>query len=113
LGGLFDARAGLRPHMHLDLTAVDGREEVLAEIRSKREREQGEAEEPGDHLAAVAQCELEQTAVGAADGLEAALEGLLEPNQRIATRPGTVGVCAVARCGIARVRPWSLPAQEI
>ena len=63
LGGLFDPRAGLRPHMHLDLAAIDAREEVLAEIRGKREREQGEAHEPGDQLAAVVQTELEQTAI--------------------------------------------------
>ena len=63
LGGLLDPRAGLRPHMHLDLAAVDAREEVLAQIRGKRERKQGEADEPGDQLAAVAQTELEQTAI--------------------------------------------------
>jgi len=37
LGGLFDPCTGLRPHMHLDLPAVDIREEVLAQIRGKRE----------------------------------------------------------------------------
>ena len=55
LGGLLDPRAGLRPHMDLDLPAIDAREEVLAEVGSKREREQGEAHEPGDQLGAVVQ----------------------------------------------------------
>ena len=36
-GGLLDPRAGLRPHMQLDLAAVDGREEVLAERRGEPE----------------------------------------------------------------------------
>ena len=40
LGGFLDPRAGLRPHVDLDLAAVDAREEVLAEIGSKPEREQ-------------------------------------------------------------------------
>ena len=35
LGGLLDPGAGLRPHMDLDLPAIDAREEVLAEIRAQ------------------------------------------------------------------------------
>ena len=70
--------------MHLDLAAIDARKEVLAEIRSKREREQGEADEPGDQLAAVVQTKLEQTVVAGADGLEVALEAPLESHQGIA-----------------------------
>ena len=90
-GGLLDPRAGLRPHMHLDLPAIDAREEVLAEVRGKREREQGEADEPGDQLAAVVQAEVQQAAIGAADRLEAALEALLEPHQRIAAGDAWTG----------------------
>ena len=37
LGGLLDPCTGLRPHMDLDLTAIDGREEILSQIRGKRE----------------------------------------------------------------------------
>src|SRR5258707_15449798 len=58
LGRLFDPRAGLRPHMDLDLPAIDRREEVLAQIRREREREQTEAQEPCDELDAVVQAEL-------------------------------------------------------
>ena len=88
LGGLFDPRAGLRPHMHLDLPAVDAREEVLTQRRGKREREQGEAHEPRDQLGAVVQAKSEQTAIGAAEGFEAALEALLESHQGIAVGLG-------------------------
>src|SRR6202043_2182997 len=84
LGGLFDPGTGLRPHVHLDLAAIDVGEEVLAQRRSKPEREDREAEEPGDQLAAVVQREHEETAIDAANGLEAALEALLESHQRIA-----------------------------
>src|SRR6202011_2188619 len=47
-GGLLDARAGLRPHMHLDLAAVDAWKEILTQEGSKPERKQAEADEPGN-----------------------------------------------------------------
>src|SRR6202011_3773786 len=53
-GGLLDARAGLRPYMHLDLAAVDAWKEILPQEGSKPEREQAEADEPGSQLAAMA-----------------------------------------------------------
>src|SRR5712664_1651772 len=53
-GGLLDARAGLRPHMHLDLAAVDAWKEILTQERSKPERKQAEADESGNQLAAIA-----------------------------------------------------------
>jgi hypothetical protein len=84
--GFFDPCTGLRPHMHLDLSAIDAWEEVLAQIRGKREREQGEADEPGDQFGPVVQTEMEQADIAAADRLEATLKGLLEPHQRIAAR---------------------------
>ncbi len=37
LGGLLDPGTGLRPHMDLDLSAIDARKEILSEIRRKRE----------------------------------------------------------------------------
>src|SRR6202043_1940076 len=56
-GGLLDARAGLRPHMHLDLAAVDAWKKILPQEGSKPERKQAEADESGNQLAAIAQPE--------------------------------------------------------
>ena len=53
-GGLLDARTGLRPHMHLNLAAVDARKEILTQERSKPERKQAEADKSGNQLAAIA-----------------------------------------------------------
>src|SRR4030088_1990983 len=104
LGGLFDPGAGLRPHMHLDLPAIDVGEEVLAERRSKPERQESEAEEPGDQLAAVVQRELEQTAVSAANDLEAMLKAPLESHQRIAAGLGGAGIRTTVGVVISRMR---------
>jgi hypothetical protein len=82
--GFLDTGAGLRPHVDLDLPAIDAREEVLAEIRGKRERQQGEAEESRHHLAAVLQTQLQQAPVMSADRLEDLLKAALEAHQRIA-----------------------------
>src|SRR5260370_4105478 len=109
-GGLFDPRTGLRPDMHLDLPAIDAGEEVLAQIRGKPERKEGEADEPGDQLGTVVQTEREQTAVGAADGLEAALETLLESHQPIATRLVRDGTWITVRVVIKRMPPPRLRA---
>src|SRR6202035_1249264 len=70
LGSFLDTGACLRSYMDLDLATVDAREEVLAEIggEREREREQGEAHEPGDHLDAIVQAKVEQAAIGAANG---------------------------------------------
>src|SRR5260370_7142956 len=105
VGGLFDPRPGLRPDMHLDLPAIDAGEEVLAQIRGKPERKEGEADEPGDQLGTVVQTEREQTAVGAADGLEAALETLLESHQRIAPRLVRDGTWITVLLLLKRIRP--------
>src|SRR5437588_440385 len=79
-----DAGAGLRSHVNLDLPAINTREEVLAEIRGKPERQQGDAKETGDHLATVLQTQLQQPAIMSADRLEDLLKTPLEPHQRIA-----------------------------
>ena len=57
-GRLLDPRSRRCPDMQLDLAAVDGREEVLAERGRKAERQDAESHEPGDHLDPVAQTEL-------------------------------------------------------
>ena len=53
-GGLLDPRTRLRPHMHLDLAAVDAWNEILTQERSKPERKQAEADESGNQLAGIA-----------------------------------------------------------
>src|SRR5207237_8705928 len=67
---VLDAGAGLRPHVDLDLPAIDGREKVLAEIRGEPERQEGKAKEAGDHLAAVLQTQLQKLPITSAHRLE-------------------------------------------
>ena len=64
---LFDARSRRCADVQLDLAAVDGWEEILAEVGYEPKRQQAEAQEPGSHLDPVAQAELHQTQIGAAD----------------------------------------------
>src|SRR3984893_4427642 len=113
LSGLFDPRTGLRPYMYLDLPTVDAREEILTQIGGEREREQGEAHEACDQLCAVVQTEVEQTAIRAADRLEATLAALLESHQGIAAGLGRGGIWDSVRVVMLCMRQHLLAPQVV
>ena len=93
LGRLLDPGAGLRAHMHLDLPAIDAREEVLAQERHQDEG--GRDEAPESRRSASSRCagraQGQQAAVAAADSLEPALEAALEAHQADCGWAGTRG----------------------
>jgi len=73
-GRLLDPCSRGGADMQLDLAAIHGREEVLAEIGRKAERQNAENQESGDHLDPVAQTELQQALIGFADVFEHVLK---------------------------------------
>ena len=85
---LLDARAGRRADVQLQLLALDGREEVLAEEWGEPEGGEGDEQEPGDEPAAPAKRRRQQPLIEGARALEPALETALEHHQRVARRRG-------------------------
>ncbi len=88
--GFLDAGAGARAQVQLDLAAVDGREEILAESRqrSQREGQQGRrghrTQEYRGKVRAAAQGRSQQRAIPVAHALERSLESPLKARQRVA-----------------------------
>src|SRR3979409_1761390 len=78
--------------MKLYLAAIHSREEVLAEIGRKAERQNAESQESRDHLDPVPKTQLQQALITVADVFERMFETALEAGQRIAAGLGVTGL---------------------
>src|SRR6267378_7200910 len=94
----------MRPHMDLDLSAIDAREEVLAEIRDESERQQREPEKARDQLAGMTQTQDQQAAISCTHSFEAAFEALLEFPEGIAADRRGNGVRIAVTVAMRRER---------